>query len=184
MPIGYTVYKPYERVHGRFTGTIAMAEEVAKSSCYQVFHEKDPAAIGQNHWFRLRQRSKKDKADWIRHGVVESLVSDQLLGAVEQIGAKNFKHRRDVVLPQKPNACASWGFCLCSVVFLRKPSADQVSCVEELKHLVKSCYLKNQVLAQLGVEKFKKPRPTSCLSDFVSLHKPSDGAASKVGRRP
>merc|ERR1712107_347570 len=53
MPLDYMVYQlKYDSVHGRFNGTIAVSEEEGKEFLIvngdriQVFHEKDPAAIG------------------------------------------------------------------------------------------------------------------------------------------
>ena len=53
IPLDYMVYQlKYDSVHGRFNGTIAMSEEEGKEFLIvngdriQVFHEKDPAAIG------------------------------------------------------------------------------------------------------------------------------------------
>ena len=51
MPL-YMVYQlKYDSVHGRFNGTIAISEEgeeflFVNGDRIQVFHEKDPAAIG------------------------------------------------------------------------------------------------------------------------------------------
>ena len=52
MLLGYMVYQlKYDSVHGRFSGTIAISEEgkeflIVNGDRIQVFHEKDPAAIG------------------------------------------------------------------------------------------------------------------------------------------
>ena len=53
IPLDYLVYQlKYDSVHGQFNGTIAMSEEEGKEFLIvngdriQVFHEKDPAAIG------------------------------------------------------------------------------------------------------------------------------------------
>jgi glyceraldehyde 3-phosphate dehydrogenase len=53
MPLDYMLYQlKYDSVHGRFNGTIATSEEdgkeflIVNGDRIQVFHEKDPAAIG------------------------------------------------------------------------------------------------------------------------------------------
>jgi len=53
MPLDYMLYQlKFDSVHGRFNGTIAISEEEGKEFLIvngdriQVFHEKDPAAIG------------------------------------------------------------------------------------------------------------------------------------------
>ena len=84
---------------------------------------------------------------------------------------EKFKLRRECYL-MTPNAYASWGsFLWCCV--LSQTKCCKASCVDELEHLVKSCYLKNQALTQLGVlRNSRKPRPTSSLFDFHPLTNP------------
>ena len=54
--------------------------------------------------------SKKDNADWIRHSGVASLVYEQLLGAVDHIGAGKVQLRCECYLinQTKPYGLPFW----------------------------------------------------------------------------
>ena len=67
--------------------------------------EKDPAAIGQEPRAPIASAcQKKANADWIRHSGVASLVYEQLLGAVDHIGAGKVQLRCECYLIKQTNA--------------------------------------------------------------------------------